>query len=225
MTLQDYKEGQIVLVDKPLGWSSFDVVNKMRHCILSRYQQKRIKIGHAGTLDPLATGLLVLCTGRFTKKIPLIQEAVKEYTGSIKLGAITLSYDMETQETELFETSHIAQEDIYRMAKKMTGEQWQHPPIFSALKKNGKRLYEFARKNIEIDIPKRLIRIIEFEILKIDMPEVYFRIICSKGTYIRSIAYDFGKKLNSGGYLTSLRRTKIGDWDVENAVSPQQILN
>ncbi len=225
MTLQDYKDGQIILIDKPSEWSSFDVIKKIKYHILNNYKEKKIKIGHAGTLDPLATGLLIVCTGKFTKKIPQIQDEIKEYTGTIKLGATTASYDMETQESKQFKISHITKEKIHQLAQQMTGKQWQVPPVFSALKKDGKRLYEFARKNIEVDIPKRLIHIMEFEIVEVDMPLVHFRIVCSKGTYIRSIANDLGKSLNSGGYLTSLRRTKIGNWDVRNAISPEQVIS
>lgn len=224
MTLNDIKEGQVLLIDKPLEWTSFQVVNKIRWHIRQKFGIKKIKVGHAGTLDPLASGLLILCTGKFTKKIETYQGQVKEYTGEITLGATTPSYDMETEVNETFATEHITSELIADTTKSFIGEIAQRPPIFSALKKDGKRMYELARQGVETEIPARNIHIYEFEITKIEDNKVQFRVVCSKGTYIRSLAYDFGKALNSGGYLSALRRTKIGDFCVEGALEPLQFI-
>ncbi len=220
-TKEDFLNGQVLLFDKPLGWSSFQVVNSARWAIRKRYDLKKIKVGHAGTLDPLATGLLVLCTGKFTKKIPEIQGEHKEYTGTITLGATTPSYDLETEVDQTFETGHITEEKIHRASQDLTGKIYQKPPVFSAIKKEGKRLYEYARKGKEVEIEAREIEILEFEITGIEMPEVHFRVVCSKGTYIRSLAHDFGQKLLSGGHLSALRRTKIGSFSVHNAITPE----
>jgi len=177
-------------------------------------------MGHAGTLDPLATGLLIICTGKFTKKIPRLQGHIKEYTGSFTLGATTPSYDMETEVNRVFPTEHITAAVVNSTIQQFLGKVEQIPPVFSALKKEGKRLYEFAREGKEVEVKSRKIEILEFEIEKIEMPKVYFRVVCSKGTYIRSLAHDFGKALRSGAYLSGLRRTKIGDFNVNNAVAP-----
>lgn len=220
LNLEDYKNGQVLLIDKPLEWTSFQVVNKLRWHIRQKFNIKKIKVGHAGTLDPLASGLLIICTGNFTKKINEYQGQVKEYTGEITLGATTPSYDLETEVNETFETAHITNELIYATVQQFIGEIDQKPPMFSALKKDGVRLYEMAREGKTIEINTRKIIISEFEITNITLPKVNFRVVCSKGTYIRSLAYDFGKALNSGGYLTKLRRTKIGDFNVDNALEP-----
>ena len=217
-TLESYKEGTVLLVDKPLNWTSFQVVNKIRWLIKQQFNIKKIKVGHAGTLDPLATGLLILCTGKYTKKIETYQAQVKEYTGSFTLGATTPSYDLESEIDQKFDISEISQEDILKNTQQFLGEIQQQPPIFSALKKNGKRLYEYAREGSKIDIPSRPVTIKEFQITKIELPCVEFRIVCGKGTYIRSLAYDFGRSLNNGAYLSSLRRTKIGEFRVEDAI-------
>lgn len=217
-TLEAYQEGKVLLIDKPLNWTSFQVVNKIRWLIKQQFEIKKIKVGHAGTLDPLATGLLILCTGKFTKKIETYQAQVKEYTGTITLGATTPSYDLESEVDQTFDISGITKEDILQNTQHFIGEIQQQPPIFSALKKDGKRLYEYAREGEHVEIPKRAITINEFEITNIDMPNVEFRVLCSKGTYIRSLADDFGKMLNNGAHLSSLRRTKIGDFSVDNAV-------
>jgi tRNA pseudouridine55 synthase len=217
-TLEAYQEGKVLLIDKPLNWTSFQVVNKIRWLIKQQFGIKKIKVGHAGTLDPLATGLLILCTGKFTKKIETYQAQVKEYTGTITLGATTPSYDLESEADQTFDISGITKEDILKNTQHFIGEIQQQPPIFSALKKDGKRLYEYAREGEHVEIPKRTITINEFEITNIDMPNVEFRVVCSKGTYIRSLADDFGKMLNNGAHLSSLRRTKIGDFSVDNAV-------
>ena len=217
-TLEAYQEGKVLLIDKPLNWTSFQVVNKIRWLIKQQFEIKKIKVGHAGTLDPLATGLLILCTGKFTKKIETYQAQVKEYTGTITLGATTPSYDLESEVDQIFDISGITKEDILQNTQHFIGEIQQQPPIFSALKKDGKRLYQYAREGEHVEIPKRAITINEFEITNIDMPNVEFRVVCSKGTYIRSLADDFGKMLNNGAHLSSLRRTKIGDFSVDNAV-------
>lgn len=219
ITSEDYKEGQVILIDKPLEWTSFQVVNKVRWLIKRHYNIKKIKVGHAGTLDPLATGLLILCAGKFTKRIETFQAQQKEYTGTITLGATTPSYDLETEVDATFPLSEITEAEIYAATAQFTGEIQQRPPIFSALKKEGKRLYEYARAGEEVEIPSRTITISEFEITQIELPLVHFRVACSKGTYIRSLAHDFGKALNNGGHLSALRRTKIGDFSVVNAIS------
>ena len=195
------------------------MVNKARWLIRKNLNIKKIKVGHAGTLDPLATGLMIICTGKFTKRINEFMGQAKEYTGTITLGSTTPSYDLETDINETFDTGHISDEMIYAFAKAHTGTLQQRPPIFSALKKDGKRLYEFARKGEEVDIPTREITIHEFEITRIAIPEVDFRVVCSKGTYIRSLAYDFGKGLESGAHLTALRRTKIGELNINSAIT------
>src|SRR5690606_7567581 len=221
LTKEQFLEGQVLLIDKPLTWSSFQAVNKIKYTLLKNAGlPKRFKIGHAGTLDPLASGLLIICTGKFTKKIPELQGQVKEYTGTITVGATTPSYDLETAINETFPTAHITHELIEEARRKFIGIIDQHPPIFSALKKDGKRLYEHARAGEQIEIPSRKIEINTFEITRIALPEIDFRVVCSKGTYIRSLAYDFGKALGSGGHLTALRRTKIGHFSVENAIEP-----
>lgn len=221
MTAEDFLNGQILLIDKPLTWSSFQAVNKLKYVLKKRYNlPKKFKIGHAGTLDPLATGLLIICTGKFTKKITEIQSQEKEYTGTITVGATTPSYDLETEIDATFPTAHITDALINETTQQFLGEIDQKPPVFSAIKKDGKRLYEHARAGEEVEIKARKTTIYEFEITRIQLPEIDFRIKCSKGTYIRSIAYDFGIALQSGGHLTALRRTKIGDYDVNNAVDP-----
>jgi tRNA pseudouridine55 synthase len=218
-TLEAYQEGKVLLIDKPLNWTSFQVVNKIRWLIKQQFGIKKIKLGHAGTLDPLATGLLILCTGKLTKKMETYQAQVKEYTGTITLGTTTPSYDLESEVDQTFDISGITEEDILDNTKHFIGEIQQQPPIFSALKKDGKRLYEYAREGEKVEIPKRIITISEFEITKIDVPNIEFRAVCSKGTYIRSLAHDFGKSLNNGAHLSALRRTKIGGFSVEDAVS------
>ncbi|THV61573.1 tRNA pseudouridine(55) synthase TruB [Flagellimonas alvinocaridis] len=219
-TKEDFLNGQILLIDKPLEWSSFQAVNALKWAIRKKFDLKKIKIGHAGTLDPLATGLLIICTGKFTKKIPELQGQIKEYTGTFTLGATTPSYDLETEVDQTYPTEHLTQNIIKEATKEFLGEIEQVPPIFSALKKDGKRLYELAREGKEVDIKSRKITITEFEITRIQLPEVDFRVVCSKGTYIRSLAHDFGKSLKTGAHLSALRRTKIGDFNVNNATTP-----
>ncbi|MEZ7856013.1 MAG: tRNA pseudouridine(55) synthase TruB [Polaribacter sp.] len=225
MTEEAYKNGQVLLIDKPLTWTSFQVVNKLRWEIRQRFNIKKIKVGHAGTLDPLATGLLIICTGKQTKQIDTYQGQVKEYTGTFTLGGTTPSYDLETEIDNTFPTAHITEELLHETTKQFMGEIQQKPPIFSAIKKDGKRLYELARKGETTEIKERTVTISSFEITKIKLPEVGFRIICSKGTYIRSIAFDYGKALNSGGYLSALRRTKIGNFSVDDAFSVEEFIN
>ncbi|MAQ74706.1 MAG: tRNA pseudouridine(55) synthase TruB [Aquimarina sp.] len=225
LTEQDFKDGQILLIDKPLHWTSFQAVNKLRWLIKKTFKIKKIKVGHAGTLDPLATGLLIICTGKFTKKIEELQGQIKEYTGTITLGATTPSYDLETEVDQTFDIDHITEQAILNTTKQFIGEIEQYPPVFSALKKDGKRLYEYAREGKAVEIKPRTIEIKEFEITRVNLPDVEFRVVCSKGTYIRSLAHDFGRALDNGGHLTVLRRTKIGDYDVADGLSIETFEN
>ena len=216
---QDYLDGQVLLIDKPLEWTSFQVVNKLRWQLRQTFNLKKIKVGHAGTLDPLATGLLIICTGKMTKQINTFQEQIKTYTGTLKLGSTTPSYDLETVIDQRFTTDHITNNVIHETINEFRGEIDQFPPVFSALKKEGKRFYEFARAGEKVEINSRKVTIHNFEILNIKNKTVNFSVTCSKGTYIRSLAHDFGKALKSGAHLTELRRTKIGSFNVENAAS------
>ncbi len=220
ISAEDFQEGQVLLIDKPLHWSSFQAVNKIKWSLKKHLGLKKIKVGHAGTLDPLASGLLIICTGKFTKRIMELQGMEKEYTGTFHVGATTPSYDLETEVNETFGTDHIDENLIMQTLPQFTGEIDQKPPVFSAIKKDGKRLYEHARKGEEVEIASRKITIHEFEITRIALPEIDFRVVCSKGTYIRSLAYDFGAALQSGAHLTALRRTKIGEYSVDNAITP-----
>ena len=224
MTAEKFLSGEVLLIDKPLKWTSFQVVNKLRWEIRRAFDIKKIKVGHAGTLDPLATGLLVICTGKMTKQIDTFQGQIKEYTGTLVLGSSTPSYDLETEIDHSFPTDHITEESIYNTTSQFIGDIQQFPPIFSALKKDGKRLYEFARAGEAVDIPSRTVSISLFEIIKIEGLNVDFRVVCSKGTYIRSLANDFGKALNSGAHLSALRRTKIGTFDVNVALTPEEFI-
>jgi tRNA pseudouridine55 synthase len=214
----EFKEGEVLLFNKPLHWTSFQLVNKVRWLVKRQLQVKKIKVGHAGTLDPLATGLMILCTGKKTKEIDQYQAAEKEYIGTLKLGATTPSYDGETAENYFFATQHITEEDIKKTMLIFHGEIQQMPPIFSALKVGGKKMYESARKGEEVAIKPRNIHIKELEILSINMPYITFKVACSKGTYIRSLAFDIGKALNSGAWLCKLQRTKIGEYSIDNAI-------
>lgn len=223
-TEEDFKNGQVLLIDKPLTWSSFQAVNKLRWHIKQRFKIKKIKVGHAGTLDPLATGLLIICTGKQTKEIHTYQGQIKEYIGVFTLGATTPSYDLETEIDQIFSTEHITEELLKETTKQFVGDIQQKPPIFSAIKKDGKRLYELARKGETTEIKARTVTVSHFEITKIDLPNMEVKIVCSKGTYIRSLAYDFGKALNSGAHLSALRRTKIGNFSVENASSIEDFI-
>ena len=221
-----FHEGKIILLDKPLGWTSFDLVNKVRNAIRRTYglKGKGIKVGHAGTLDPLATGLMIICTGRMTKQIEQFSGLDKAYTGTIVLGASTPSFDLEKEIDTHFPTEHITENAIRETVKQFTGAQDQVPPLFSAKKIDGKRAYEYARKGEEVEIKTARIEIKEFEITRIEMPEVDFHIRCSKGTYIRSIARDFGLALDSGAYLTNLRRTSIGTMNIQEAQDVQEFI-
>jgi len=215
----DFQTGEILLVDKPLNWTSFDVVNKLRWHIKNKLGVKKIKVGHAGTLDPLATGLLIICTGKFTKKIDELMADEKEYTGTILLGKSTPSFDLETEFDKTASTDHITQEMMEKAAQTFLGEILQTPPIFSAKKIDGKKAYDLARAGKEVEMKKNLVTINAFEIDSKNFPNIQFRIVCSKGTYIRSIASDFGKALNSLGTLVELRRTRSGENTVEMAKS------
>ena len=217
--LKEFAQAQTILVDKPLGWTSFDVVNKIRWNLKQALKVKNIKVGHAGTLDPLATGLLVLCIGKDTKKIDQIMPGEKEYTGTILLGKTTPSYDLETEFDQEFPVDHITPEMLEEVRLSFVGEQQQVPPIFSAKQVDGKRAYDLARAGKEVELKANTITISSFDIDTTAFPEVKFRVSCSKGTYIRSIASDFGKKLNSGGTLIELRRTRSGEFLIENAKS------
>ena len=217
-TVEDFLDGQILLINKPLGWTSFDVVRKIKNLIRTKYSLKKIKVGHAGTLDPLASGLLIVCTGKFTKRISELQGQAKIYTGDITLGETTPSYDLETEVDATFETSHISEELIKKTTSQFTGKIDQKPPIFSALKRGGERLYEKARRGESIEIEARKVSVHAFDITEIEMPKLSFEIKCSKGTYIRSIAYDFGLALNSGAHLSKLCRTAIGDYQLADAL-------
>ncbi len=225
MDKDDFLSGKVLLIDKPLNWTSFQVVNKIRWHIKQKFDLKKIKVGHAGTLDPLATGLLIICCGKKTKNINDYQALVKEYTGTITLGATTPSYDLETEIDKTYPIDHITETLLRKTAQDFIGSIQQKPPIFSAIKKDGKRLYELARKGETTEIKSRLVTISEFELTKIDFPNISFRVVCSKGTYIRSLAYDFGKALNSGAHLSKLRRTKIGDFTVEKSKTVEEFIS
>lgn len=214
----NFIEGEVILINKPYRWSSFDVVKKIRYTIKHSAAIKKIKVGHAGTLDPLATGLLILCTGKFTKRIDEYQAQEKEYTGIFTLGSTTPSFDLETEVDQKYEINHLTDELIHDATKSFLGEQEQIPPVFSAIKIGGKRAYKYARKNEDVVIKPKQINILKFEITQINLPEVSFRIVCSKGTYIRSLARDFGKALNSGAYLSELIRTRIGEFKLVDAM-------
>ena len=224
MTAEDFKNGKVLLIDKPLTWTSFQAVNKLRWEIRQAFNIKKIKVGHAGTLDPLATGLLIICTGKMTKQISTFQGQDKEYTGTFVLGSTTPSYDLETEINQRFPTSHISEVLIHDTVKQFIGDIEQFPPVFSALKKDGKRLYEYARSGESVEVKSRTVHISEFEITRIEDQHIHFRVVCSKGTYIRSLAHDFGRALQSGAHLSALRRTKIGDFDVKNAVLPEDFI-
>lgn len=207
----------VLLVDKPLKWTSFDVVNKIRFHLRKITNDKKIKVGHAGTLDPLATGLLIICVGRCTKQIDQFMGMPKSYTGTFQLGGITPSYDAETEVSATFPTEHITADTLETARKQFLGKIAQMPPMYSAIKKDGKALYELARKGKEVEVEARHIEIHQFDIEPITHNDISFYVHCSKGTYIRSLAYDFGKACDSGAYLTALRRTAIGDFDIKNA--------
>ena len=219
-TAEDFLNGQIILLDKPLDWTSFQAVNKLKYKLKREFNfPKKFKIGHAGTLDPRATGLLIVCTGKFTKKIPEIQDAPKEYVAEIKIGVQTESYDTEKPEILHQDYSHIRENFIKETLEKFVGEIEQKPPIFSAIKIDGERAYDLARAGQEVEMKSRKTTIHYIENIEINLPLVSFTVGCSKGTYIRSLAHDIGQSLEVGAYLTNLRRTKIGDYSIENASS------
>ena len=213
-TAEELQAGQVFLVDKPLEWTSFQVVNKLKHVIRRKHKLRKIKIGHAGTLDPLATGLLIICTGKMTKSIETFQGLEKMYTGTFLLGATTSSYDLETEIDQTFPLEDLSSEKIEAAVKELTGEIEQYPPVFSAIKIDGQRAYKLARNGQEVEIRPRKVEIKTFEIDTEEFPKVHFKIVCSKGTYIRSIAHDLGKLLNNGAHLIALRRESIGDFEV-----------
>ncbi|MBP6731079.1 MAG: tRNA pseudouridine(55) synthase TruB [Chitinophagales bacterium] len=217
----DFVSGEVLLINKPLTWTSFDVVNKLRYA-LTKKLGNRIKVGHAGTLDPLATGLLIICTGKMTKKIDEFQGMDKEYTGTFLLGATTPTYDSEMEPDATFPTEHITKAMLQQAVAKYTGAIEQMPPIYSAIKVDGKTAYAQARKGKDIELKPRSIVVNEFALTRIALPEVDFRVVCSKGTYIRSLAFDFGKAVDSGAYLKALCRTKIGDFDLKNSLTVEE---
>ena len=214
---EDFLTGQVLLINKPLGWTSFDVVNKIRYALRNYTGNKKIKVGHAGTLDPLATGLLIICTGKFTKRIDEYQGMPKSYRATIKLGAETPSYDAETQPSQTYDISHLNIEDVTAAMQNFVGELDQYPPIYSAIKQDGKKLYELARKGEEVELRARKVSVSKFDLVENRWPEIVADIDCSKGTYIRSLAHDLGKALNAGGYLTGLVRTSIGEFNLREA--------
>jgi tRNA pseudouridine55 synthase len=212
-TANTFEEGKVILIDKPLYWTSFDAVRKVRYLVKTK------KVGHAGTLDPLATGLLIICTGKFTKKINEYMAREKEYTGTITLGASTPTFDLESEPGNFHPFEHITPEELFNAAKTFTGDIAQVPPAHSAIKQGGKRVYELARRGVDVKMEPRQVTISEFEIVNVELPVVHFRVVCSTGTYIRSLANDFGAQLGCGGYLSSLRRTRIGEFSVDEAIT------
>jgi len=215
-SIEPYLQGKVILIDKPLHWTSFDAVKKIRSLT------KVLKVGHAGTLDPLATGLLIICTGKFTKKINEYMGMEKEYTGSFTLGATTASYDLESEAVDQKDISHLTEDQIREATQPFIGKILQVPPVFSAIKQEGKPVYLAARRGEDVVLEPRAVTISTFEITKIELPKVDFKVVCSTGTYIRSLANDFGRALGVGAYLSSLRRTRIGVFLAENAQSPEQ---
>ena len=217
----NFAEGELLLINKPYKWTSFDVVGKIRNSL----KPLKLKVGHAGTLDPLATGLLIICTGKLTKQIDTFQAEEKEYTGTMILGATTPSFDLETEIDTTFDISNVTNEQIYENTKQFTGDIEQYPPAHSAVKVNGERLYVKARLGEEVELRKRFVTVPEFEIIRIELPEIDFRIVCSKGTYVRSLISDFGKTLNNGAYLSKLTRTRSGNFLLNNAFDVLEFVN
>ncbi len=222
LSKEAFLEGQILAIDKPHGWSSFQAVNSVKWTLRKAFSLKKIKVGHAGTLDPLATGLLLICTGKSTKKIAALQGMDKVYTGTFHMGCTTPSFDLETEVDARFPTAHLTEDFLREKTSGFLGEITQRPPVFSAVKKDGKRLYEYARAGKDVEIPLRRVQIHDFRLTRIALPEVDFSVTCSKGTYIRSLAHDFGMAAGSGAYLSALKRTKIGSYNVDIAVSPDE---
>lgn len=223
MTAEQFQNGYIQLVDKPYTWTSFQLVNKLKYVLKNDYGLKKVKIGHAGTLDPLATGLLIICIGKATKQIETLQAGEKEYTGTFVLGATTPCFDKEKPVDATYPTDHISEKMLLETAMKFTGEIEQIPPVFSAVKVNGRRAYDFARNAEEVEMKAKKIHISNFELTRIELPEVDFRIVCSKGTYIRAIARDFGFALGSGAHLSALRRERIGSFSVSDALQIDEV--
>ena len=224
-TKEAFLEGQLLLIDKPLTWTSFQVVNKIRWAIRKEFDIKKIKVGHAGTLDPLATGLMLICTGKMTKQIEQFMGMPKTYTGSFRLGTTTPSYDLETSLSEPKSTDHITAKTLEEVRAGFLGKIQQKPPLHSAIKKDGKRLYTLARAGKTTEIPSREVQITSFELTDVNVPDVHFSVSCSKGTYIRSLAHDFGQKLGCGAHLTSLKRTAIGSYRLLDALTLDTFLH
>ena len=222
----NFEEGEVIAFDKPLHWTSFDLVAKVRYNLCNKLGKKKLKVGHSGTLDPLATGVVIICTGKKTKLIEALQYDVKEYVATLQLGATTPSYDMEKEVDATYPTAHITRELIDKTIPTFVGEQWQVPPIFSAVQINGKRAYEFARKGEKIELKPKLLLIDEIEVLAFDEAAMQLtrRVVCSKGTYIRALARDIGEKLGSGAYLTALRRTRVGNVRVEDCFTVEEFI-
>lgn len=223
MQTYNFIEGEVLLINKPYDWTSFDVIGNVRNYIKKSLDVKKIKVGHAGTLDPLASGLLIVCTGKFTKKIEEYQAQEKEYTATFTIGATTQSHDLEKVIDKYYDYSYVTDEMIFETARKFTGTQEQIPPVFSAVKIDGKRAYDYARNEENVFIQPKTITISEIEVLKIELPEIHLRIVCSKGTYIRALARDFGEALNCGAYLSSLCRTRIGNFYLKNALEIDEL--
>lgn len=217
-----FVEGAFVVVDKPLTWTSFDIVNKFRYLLCKRLGIKKLKVGHAGTLDPLATGVVVLCTGRYTKRIDEVQTKEKVYTARIRLGATTPTYDKESDVDATFPTEHITRDEVERVLETFVGESDQVPPIFSAVKVDGDRAYKLARRGEDVELTAKRIHIYSIELLDYRLPDIEVRVTCGKGTYIRSLARDIGQALGSGGYLTALRRERVGGFTVEGAIKVEE---
>ena len=222
----DFEQGEVLAFDKPLHWTSFDLVAKIRYNLCRKLGTKKLKVGHSGTLDPLATGVVIICTGKKTKLIEQLQYDVKEYIATLQLGATTPSYDMEKEVDATYSTAHITRELIDTVIPQFLGEQWQVPPIFSAVQVNGKRAYDYARKGQEVELKPKLLVIDKIEVLHFDTAamQLTIRVVCSKGTYIRALARDIGERLNSGAYLTALRRTRVGEIRVEDCLTIDSFL-
>ena len=216
----NFKKGEILYLNKPLGWTSFKVVGHVRYHICRRMGVKKLKVGHAGTLDPLATGVMIVCTGKATKRIEELQYHTKEYVASIRLGATTPSYDLEHEIDSTYPTEHITRELVEETLKTFVGEIWQTPPAFSACMVNGKRAYDLARKGEEVELKPKLLVIDEIELLECNLPDIRIRVVCSKGTYIRALARDIGEALHSGAHLTALIRTRVGNVRIEDCINP-----
>ena len=214
----DFIQGELLVLNKPIDWTSFDLVNKVRNMLCRLMKIKKLKIGHAGTLDPKATGVMILCSGKSTKQIDEIQADEKEYIALLKIGATTPSFDLETEEDAQFETSHVTKELVEQVLPRFIGFIEQIPPAFSAIKVGGKRAYKFARKGVDVELKSKSLVIKEIELLRYEMPEIELRIVCSKGTYIRALARDIGLALDSGAYLTGLKRTRIGEFTIDQSL-------